>query len=266
MKYREIVPSVALRQHVVCFWTITSEGESAPPGAGDILPDGSVELVLNFADAVLRRSGNSGAEDRLQRMIVGQMDRPNGVRYTGKVDLLGVRFQPAGARAFFPYPLSELSGQIHHLDSVASRLDKTLAISVDQELPREQRVHRLEEILSEHQWHARNRDSEIDRAVRAIQESHGQISVSALMRQSGISARQLERRFREGVGLTPKLLARILRFQHAYQLADETPTINWSTLALRCGYYDQAHLIRDFRAFSGATPTETFAQTASASV
>lgn len=266
MKYREIVPNAALRQHIACFWTISSEGASAPPDAGSILPDGSLELVLNFADPVLRRGGNSSATDRLQRMVVGQMDRPNGVRYTGKVDLLGVRFQPAGARAFFPCPLSELSGQIHRLDSVVSRLDKTLATSLVPELPCGQRVHRLEEILLEHRWLARGRDSEIDQAVRAIQKAHGQVSVSALMRHSGVSARQLERRFREGVGLTPKLLARILRFQHAYQLAAETCTINWPALALRCGYYDQAHFIRDFRAFSGATPTETFAQTASASV
>jgi AraC-like DNA-binding protein len=64
-------------------------------------------------------------------------------------------------------------------------------------------------------------------------------------------------RFREHIGLPPKTVARVLRFEQAVRLAEETE-LSWLEIALRCGYYDQAHLIRDFRAISGCTPGTFF--------
>jgi transcriptional regulator GlxA family with amidase domain len=69
----------------------------------------------------------------------------------------------------------------------------------------------------------------------------------------GVSGRQLGRRFRVAVGVGPKLLARVLRFRHAWELGHAGP-VRWPALALACGYCDQAHLIRDFRRFAGTTP------------
>jgi transcriptional regulator GlxA family with amidase domain len=73
----------------------------------------------------------------------------------------------------------------------------------------------------------------------------------------GISGRQLERRFMSEVGLGPKLLCRILRFQQVFP-AVERADKNWARIAADCGYYDQAHLIRDFRQFAGQTPSVLF--------
>jgi AraC-like DNA-binding protein len=87
-------------------------------------------------------------------------------------------------------------------------------------------------------------------------QSRPQIStVGEVIRQVGLSPRAFIRRFAAEVGLTPKLFCRIRRFQQALRLARDGRPSSWAHVALDCGYYDQAHFIRDFRAFSGFTPT-----------
>jgi len=87
--YREFEPTEVLRPFVECFWALSSGDRPAPPDTGTILPDGGVELVVNFADAVHRDSDDGG----LDHLLVGQMDRWTKVAYAGRVDLLCVRFQ-----------------------------------------------------------------------------------------------------------------------------------------------------------------------------
>src|SRR5262249_45351761 len=94
----------------------------------------------------------------------------------------------------------------------------------------------------------------ITKIVQHFEITGSRISVSATARHAGLSMRQFERRFREAVGISPKLFSRMQRFQHVFH-ALEGPHTDWVTEAIRCGYFDQAHLIRDFREFTGATPT-----------
>ncbi|HBR69178.1 MAG TPA: hypothetical protein DEA55_07375, partial [Rhodospirillaceae bacterium] len=98
----------------------------------------------------------------------------------------------------------------------------------------------------------------ITAAVQLMQQASGDISMSALMAQFALSGRQLERLFQQYVGLRPKSFSRILRFKHVMRLAEQGRIANWAELALLAGYYDQAHLIRDFRQFAGESPTQLF--------
>ena len=77
--------------------------------------------------------------------------------------------------------------------------------------------------------------------------------MAELSRKLGFSQEHLIRRFREQVGLTPKAYANILRFEHALAQA-RAKTGHWSEIALNCGYYDQAHLVRDFQRYAGRAP------------
>ena len=95
----------------------------------------------------------------------------------------------------------------------------------------------------------------VEGAVKGVLASRGLARVGALARTAGLSDRQLERRFRSAVGLAPKLFSRIVRFQRVVRLARRSAQAGWAETAARCGYADQAHLVRDVRAFSGATPS-----------
>src|SRR5262249_59217722 len=88
-------------------------------------------------------------------------------------------------------------------------------------------------------------------------ERHGRVSIDTLAAKANLSGRQLERRFLDEVGIPPKRLARIVRFQRALRvLAARQAGERGADLAARLGYADQAHFIRDFREFAGHTPTE----------
>ena len=94
----------------------------------------------------------------------------------------------------------------------------------------------------------------ITRALGRLRATSGAIPMSELADEIGCSRRYLVAGFREHVGITPKLLARILRFQRAVGMMERP--LSWAEISLACGYYDQAHLIRDFRQFTGSAPGE----------
>ena len=91
-------------------------------------------------------------------------------------------------------------------------------------------------------------------AWRRLRSSSGKTSVGGLARELGWSHRRLIARFREQIGMPPKMLSRVLRFERVSGLLRDTPAPRLAELALDCGYYDQAHLNRDFRDFAGTTP------------
>ena len=85
-------------------------------------------------------------------------------------------------------------------------------------------------------------------------------TVEILSDHAGLSGRRLARLFALEVGLTPKLYARVLRFRRVLQLTHVDRPVDWSDIAHRCGYFDQAHFIRDFKEFSGLTPGDYLAR------
>jgi transcriptional regulator GlxA family with amidase domain len=112
----------------------------------------------------------------------------------------------------------------------------------------------VEALLIKHASARNGKGASLRNAIATIVDSGGQISIDRLAGDLGISGRQLERRFLNEVGLGPKLLCRILRFQQVFR-AIERSDRNWARIAADCGYYDQAHLIRDFRQFAGQPPS-----------
>lgn len=260
MNYREYKPAEVLQRYIECFWTITGQRAGAKPGR--VTPDGAVEIVLSFADPM--RLGRSGEPLPIQpsRVVIGQLEQSAENQNLGRTDYLGIRFRPAGLFAFVCFPQHELTGNIVSLDALAPALDRELESRLgDIESPAE-RIQALEQILLCHcslaaQPHSPSQQV-IEAAVQAMHDAKGDISMSALMAQFDLSGRQIERLFQQYVGLRPKSFSRILRFKHVMRLAEQGRIANWAELALIAGYYDQAHLTRDFHQFAGESPTQLF--------
>lgn len=92
-------------------------------------------------------------------------------------------------------------------------------------------------------------------AIQYLIQNNGNTPISQLAYQTGLSTRQFERKCNEFLGFSPKLFSRITRFSKAYRLRENNPGISWTAIAYQCGYFDQMHLIRDFKEFAGVTPT-----------
>jgi AraC-like DNA-binding protein len=252
MRYQELCPGPELARYIKCYWFLKDPPHNTENALQPILPDGCIELVLNLG-AHFQRSTDRGWQRQPLSMIVGQTGGPVVVAPTGPVDLIGVRFQPWGARHFLDLHLADLSERTPALEDVSTALFRSVR-NHDSELRELRSVPTLERILLHaRRLPARNSES-LERAARLLVRARGQASVSRVAREAGVTNRQLERQFLRGIGVGPKRLARVLRFQRALSAGQQSLRPNWAEIAAQSGYFDQTHLIRDFRKFAGCSP------------
>jgi AraC-like DNA-binding protein len=257
VRYREIPPGKSLARFVECFWILESNREFAPTRPERILPDGCVELILNLRDPFSEIASNGHKRLQPRYFLVGQMTRPILISPTGVVELIGIRFHPGGTLPFFPFPMRELTNQVTELSGISKQLERDLAPIIESGVDVIAKVKAIEEVLAKRA--AGGKDSRLIGLATEIVSRAGKVSIDAVARCAGISSRQLERRFLNEIGLGPKLFCRILRFQKVFQAIDSDDP-NWAAVASDCGYYDQAHLIRDFQQFAQQTPAVLMAE------
>jgi len=256
MEYREILPLPPLRGFVECFWTLEGDTSLQALQPERLLPDGCVELILNFGAEFLQHS-DGVRKLQPRNFLVGQMTGPILISPTGRVELLGIRFHPGGTRPFLRVPLHEITDQVVELGSVSSKLEGDLLRVCSEPRSLRNKVAAADAYLCSSLISA-DYDSRLTALAGSIVERRGLVSVDQLATDAGVSSRQLERRFLREVGVGPKLFARIVRFQQVFRAVEQC-SVEWAAVALECGYYDQAHLIRDFNQFAQQTPAVLFA-------
>jgi AraC-like DNA-binding protein len=250
--YREYAPSERLRALVECFWTrdsVASARASSVPAVHRVLPDGCIDVVLGF-------SGH--ADEPESAMVVGTMTRALVLdAATSPECFIGVRFRPAKAAAFLALPASELTDLRVPLDELwrdAPVVREAIAASADAV----ERVRALERVLAARvspDLTTTHRD--VDEAVRRIVEAGGSLGITRLAPALGVTRQHLARRFAQLVGVSPKTFARVVRLGRVVERARSVPPgepVNWGALAAELGYYDQAHLVDEFRELAGVTP------------
>lgn len=235
MRYRQISPGIRTTHIVSHYWTL--EDDSSATSLQRIVPDGCPELILNFGDPFQSLSPDGPWETQLRCFFAGQITNPLVVRPQRRTRVLGVRLKPWGARALLQAPQQSLAGRITPVDDLLRGLPD--------------RISRIEAYLAR-LCETRERDLLIEHSAASISARGGQVDLGRFAAAAGIGIRQWERRFLDAVGLPPKTFCRIQRFQRVFrELSDQK---NWADTALQCGYYDQAHLIRDFQDLAGDTP------------
>ena len=260
MRYREFHPKSPLNRCVECFWTLESETNTFPAQTERILPDGCIELILNFGESFSQHEAQRTLVQP-RHFMVGQMTGPILISPTGVVELVGIRFHPGGTVPFVRTPMHELTDQVTELSSISPHLERQLLSASSHLKTLNDRVAAIEAVLIDNLITS-NLNSQTLTLAAKIVECRGLVSVDQLAQDAGISARQLERRFLNEVGVGPKLLSRILRFQQVFRTV-ENCEVAWAPVAVECGYYDQAHLIRDFNQFAHQTPAVLFAEQSS---
>jgi AraC-like DNA-binding protein len=231
-------------------WTLEHDGDSNPPQR--VVPDGHPELILNSGRPF--HALQSGVWRRQPRaFLAGQIDGPLLLRPGGTARILGIRFQPHGAAALFGPCMHELRARFTTIDD----LSPALAHDLDDALGRGDAIAGVQQALLRH---SRTPDPAIEEALRRMIQAPA-VVVAGIARELGMSVRQFERRFGATVGLSPRLFGRMRRFQRVFRVMEQRPH-RWATAAVDCGYYDQAHLIRDFKQFSGETPAVLLADDA----
>lgn len=260
MHYEEILPTEQLARYVKCFWVLESPSASSP-GQERILPDGCTEIVFHLADPFDQHNPDGTTERQPLALLVGQMRRHLVIQPTGRVRVLGVRFWPGGAYPFLTLPQSEIADRVIALDSIWGSVTRELQSRIAGARTPAESVRQVERILLARLNQFHRHDDAVFKAIASIFKSGGRVPVEGLAENMGISLRRLDRTFNTRVGLPPKLLCRIIRFQRVLKMLEEYENSrNSLQTALDCGYYDQSHFIKEFKAFAGKAPASYFAE------
>jgi AraC-like DNA-binding protein len=255
MQYEEFRPAEPLARHIKCFW-ILEKAFTHSSSQERILPDGCTEIVFHQGDAFDQYNQDGTTERQPLAMLVGQMRRPLVIQPTGRVRVLGVRFWPGGAYPFLQIPQSEIAGQLIALDTVLGSTARELHSRIADAPTAAESVRQVEAILLARLNRFRLNDEAALKAIALILRAGGCLSIDTLAREMGINSRKLDRTFNTRVGLPPKTLCRIVRFQKVFQMIErQKSSPDWVQIALDCGYYDQSHFIKEFKAFAGKEPT-----------
>lgn len=261
MEYNEEKPVGILSQFIKLFWSLEYDPVNGSPGETEtVLPDGCPEIVFNLSDRFKCLTAGGSADTQPAVLIAGQMSRSITITPTGRVRLFGIRFQPAGAVAIGRLSMHELTDSIVDLSDILGADAERLTDSITASPNFSARIAAFTSF-----YHGRLISSSEDMlaaaASRMIVNSRGLIKVSPLAERLGVSERRLERRFRSSVGISPKALARIVRFQAVARAIQNAENANLVEAALDFGYFDQSHMIRDFRELAGETPLAYFDRT-----
>jgi AraC-like DNA-binding protein len=227
--YAEHAPPAALAGVVACFWcTATGDGIAGHR----VMPDGAIDIVLTYdGDEVV-------SADVAGTMTTALVVPPTTTRS------VGVRFLPGAAAAVLGVDADELTDRLVPLRHVWPRAD----------------VDDVRALLMRRVALGVSTPRDIAAAVASIRGSRGRLRVSELGPSLGMSRQQLARRFARTVGVSPKTFARTMRFQTLLERARAATRVapDWSGLAHELGYVDQSHLVNDFGALAGLTPTAWF--------
>lgn len=243
--YEELAPPPALADAVDAFWRFTAT--RASPKQHRVLPDGCTDLIFHF-----RNTGGRAWLDEPQLVAVGPMERFALVDLEPGAVSVGVRLKPGWAQPLLGLSPRELCGLSVPVEDCAPALAELQRRLEDCCAP-EHLMELLQRTVAQ-RWTSMRHRPRAAEALRWLQASGGQVRLSMLAKELGRSERTLYRQVLDEAGVPPKLLARVLRFQRALPLLRSGAAI--STVALGCGYSDQAHLTRETRELAGLTPSE----------
>ncbi|HEX3810644.1 MAG TPA: DUF6597 domain-containing transcriptional factor [Rhizomicrobium sp.] len=255
MIYETYVPPPPLNAFIANFWHW--EGDNPGHAKDTVMASSRLAILINLKEDALDWYGGKDFADnnRLKGMALCGMHTAAFAINAYQPYMMGVDFKPGGAAPFFRAPMGEFQNNHVSLQDIwgpdAERLHQRL---IQAPSPRDRFA-----ILQQALLGAAPRDIDFHPAVAAAMTrlASGRVCrVAALAAQAEISHKRFIRLFMDEVGVTPKLYLRMTRFQNLLDRVWNAPSVDWAEAAARHGYFDQPHLIREFREFSGFTPAQ----------
>lgn len=239
--YIEHLPHPYLNRYIETYWSSTDFAEKEVKRR--VLPDGCVDIIFSFHRQSLPH-------------IVGTMTTFLEIAYLGEVRFIGIRFKPGGITAFTRVPVNEFTDSQVELFSTESVFDESFSEDILWKSSTKDIISSVDNYLLSRLPKLFLLDERIDYAVSLIKQGKGNTPIPFIAEQACLSKRQFERRFLAGIGISPKVFSRIVKFGNTRRLLKSGANRSLFDLAVDCGYYDHAHLIKEFKRLSGSLPSE----------
>lgn len=242
MKHTEIKPYKALEPFIHSYWEL--KGDESDRQWERNFPDGCAGLVMNLGETCLTDNGSVSMESG-KTYVVGVMTTFKDSFIDSKTHLLGVCFKPATFANFYNYVAQNelLDNTIEFEKSNSFNVDKILASRFDY----------LNQYFTDR---IKNRKNQLQSIISDIHSSNGTLSISELSKRNFITVRQLERKFKSQIGISPKEYSNIIRFQNALSIIKNSGDArSLLDIAFECGYYDHSHLSNEIKRNTGLSPS-----------
>jgi AraC-like DNA-binding protein len=257
MLYRTYIPKAPLAEFVELFWFYDGFPQRSHKKER-LMPDGSTEVVINLRQDEIRVYDREKLE-RFDRFGGGILCGPHSnffvIDTEEQASVIGIHFKPGGAFPFFKLPVDELHNQHVGLDDLWGTEASLLRERLLEAATPEDKFKVLEDCLTEQAFKPLHRHPAVGFALTLFGNMDRVRTIAEVTDQIGLSPRRFIQLFSGQVGLTPKLFCRVRRFQQVLKMVHTAGDFDWVDIAANCGYFDQAHFIHDFKAFSGINPT-----------
>jgi AraC-like DNA-binding protein len=237
--YKEIIPKKWASQYIDAYWIQSNNRKHKVNRT--ILPDGCTDIILSF-------------NNQDEKIVVGCMTKPNKVYIEPSELMFGIRFKTGCAAPFLNISIKELTDKKYSLSEIRN-------LNINFITPRviEDKIFLISDLVEKYlkKIFLENKfDKTASFAAHVIKQHRGFKSIDDIANSIGISRRHLERKFMDFVGIPPKLYSRIIRFHYAHSMLLAQKNDSLIEMALDAGYYDQAHFCREYKEFSGITPSK----------
>lgn len=251
-------PSALLSPYVKQYWGLENCLKPGEEHEQRIVPNGLMDLTFYLGERpVLLNHQQDSIESTV---LTGHCNSPYDLRVIGNMRLFSVSLRPLGASMFFNLPMSELYGCIVPLRFLIKNRVEQLEADLFEASDFQQQTEVAERFLTE--MLAKKNDDfgqqRLKESISLINRHRGLVDIEKLAASACWSRKQFERNFRELVGTSPKQFIRTVRFQHTIHFKGTHPDAKLTDLAYACGFFDQSHMISEFRDLSGITPRQYF--------
>jgi AraC-like DNA-binding protein len=254
--YLRRVPAPPLDAFIASIWF--SESGPRTHALERVLPSGAAQLIVNLKEDQTRlyrpELGFACQTTPSGTVLSGVQSRYCVIDTAEQECVLGVAFKPGGTGPFFKIPAHELRDAAMPLELLWGGRAADLRERLLEAPGPHAKLATMERALAQ-AWKPAGPDAAVAFALEAFHGRPHQASIAAVADGVGLSSKRFIERFKAGVGVPPKHYCRILRFQRALARAEDGYRVEWTRIAVDCGYFDQAHFIHDFRSFAGITPT-----------
>jgi len=252
-------PHEDLIDFVQCYWTIESYKEDTPQ-INTIVPDGTMKMIFHYGDLYWHHPPNRKRFLQPRCFLIGQLTRPYIVEPEGDTGTFVVRFHPHGFLPFTTIPIKEME----NTPVAIERLFGEAAIALEQKIlsakSTADRIQTIETFLLDRLNSKEVTDRIVQSTIETITSAKGQLSIEELSLKSNLNRRQLSRKFSSEIGLSPKQLSKTIRLQATLRMLLDNDGTSLTDLAYENEFYDQAHFIKEFKAFTGHTPKEFYGE------
>ncbi len=255
MKYTEITPGDRLKPYVKCYFLFESETEMEIEDT--VFPSGNMEFIFNLGTGIWKSAVKDVFHKTPPVELWGQLTQPLAIQAQGNNQMLGIRFFTHSAAHFMQEELWEFNNQIADLRDVFGCSVKNLHEQLLNVPDLNKRVQLIEHFLISRMTLTQKKSAKIalvSQIMKDMKVNSFSDKMETIASRYDITSRHLQNLFLQSTGVTPKLYGKINRFQHSLGLINQKSS-SLTDIAYESGYFDQSHFIREFKSFTGITPS-----------